>query len=400
MTSINPPWLFDLSREGATSMHHFNEVVRSGELFRYREDGQPSFNYQLEQRFAEYFGKESAVALVNGTAAIRLALRALGVGPGDRVLLSAYSFVACAMSIASVGAIPVAIDMEELLGLDLATVRHHMAKASAVLAVHVQGHAIPLAGVRALCDEFGVPLIEDACQAVGAASRDGRVGGLADVVVTSFQQSKQIATGEGGLLAGSCVVVERAYRLADLGAVRSAGRPDWDSASAVIGENLRLTELQAALALDQLDVLTQSVARQRELRDDLWRRLSEEVRPVRSSAPEFDSGAHTLLVGRTSEDALAFCAGLAANDVSARIVWPKTYVEFAVLKRLRQFDAGQDDGWPTRASALAPRILTLTVSKYASQEVVERVAAAVVAYAHRLVDPIDAIAQTDGPVSG
>jgi dTDP-4-amino-4,6-dideoxygalactose transaminase len=388
MTPINRTSLFDLSQEDHQGLRHFNQVLSSGDLFRYTETSSPSMSELLERRFASYFGKESAVAVVNGTAAIRLALLAVGVRPGDRVLVSAYSFIACAMTILSVGAVPLPMDMSRFLDLDISSAAGSLASVKAVLAVHVQGHAVPVAAIRTLCDEFGVPLIEDVCQAVGASSGDGRAGELADVAVTSFQQSKQISTGEGGLLAGSNAIVERAYRLADLGAVRRGSRPDWDADEAVIGENLRLTELQAALALDQLSVLEETLARQRSVRRRLWNAFGAKVRPIHSQSPSSDSGGHTLLLAKSSEDARRFCAALAAEGVSLRVVWPKTFMEFGLMKRTLPVSAGLSAVQrPARASALAPRIIGVTVSKYAGRDVIERVADAILAHADLLVDP-------------
>lgn len=216
MIVINPPRLFDLSRENRESLRHFSDVLSSGELFRYPDNGAQSKSSLLEERFAAYFGKEDAVAVANGTTAIRLALLAVGVGPGDQVLLSAYSFIACAIAILSVGAIPVPMDMNHAFDLKVPRTSRGLESLKAALAVHVQGHSVPLTGLRAFCDNRGIPLIEDVCQAIGASSRAGRAGTIGDIAVTSFQQAKQISTGEGGLLAGSRDIIKRAYRLADL----------------------------------------------------------------------------------------------------------------------------------------------------------------------------------------
>ena len=292
------------------------------------------------------------------------------------------------MTIVGIGAIPVPMDMSHLLHLDLASASRQIEGVSAVLAVHVRGHAFPMAGLRRVCDEVGVPLIEDACQAVGASSSDGRAGSVADVVVTSFQQSKQVSTGEGGLVSGPLSMVERAYRLADLGAVRRAGRPDWDDDSAVVGENLRLTELQAALALDQLQALPHTIERQRAVRRWLWGDLFDRVQPIRSQSPALDSGAHTLLLATTPKSARAFCSELASSGVLAAVVWPRTYMEFAVMKREPSVKAGvRIGGWPSLSSSLAPRIVGLTVSKYADARALERVADAVNRNADLLEDP-------------
>jgi dTDP-4-amino-4,6-dideoxygalactose transaminase len=388
MNIINPPRLFDLSRESGQSLRHFSDVLSSGELFRYPDNGAQSKSGLLEEQFAAYFGKESAVAVANGTTAIRLALLAAGVGPGEQVLLSAYSFIACAMALLSVGAIPVPMDMGSALDLSVPRTSRELGSLKAALVVHVQGHAVPLADLRAFCDDRGIPLIEDACQGIGASSRSGRAGAVGDIAVTSFQQAKQISAGEGGLLAGPRDLIERAYRLADLGAVREEGIPDWDSEDAVVGENLRMTELQAALALDQLNALEQALREQRSVRDRLWAGIGPWAMPLHSEVPAADSGAHTLLRARSGRAALDFRAALADDGIASRIVWPKTYLEYGLMNRNSLVQVGLAAGqWPARSARLAPRIISVTLSRYTTQEVITMTAESIARNARLLENP-------------
>jgi dTDP-4-amino-4,6-dideoxygalactose transaminase len=388
MNVINPPRLFDLSRESGESLRHFTDILSTGEFFRYPDNGARSKSCLLEEQFAAYFGKESAVAVANGTTAIRLALLAADVGPGDQVLLSAYSFIACAMAVLSVGAIPVPMDMDRALDLGVPRTSWELGSLKAALAVHVQGHAIPLADLRAFCDDRGIPLIEDACQAIGASSRFGRAGATGNMAVTSFQQAKQISTGEGGLLAGPRSLIKRAYRLADLGAVREEGIPDWDSEDAVVGENLRMTELQAALALDQLNGLEQALREQRSVRDRLWAGIGPWARPLHSEAPQEDSGAHTLLLARSGKAALDFRTALADSGIASRIIWPKTYLEYGLMKRNSLVQAGLAAGqWPARSAELAPRIISVTLSRYTTPDVITLTAESIARSAQLLENP-------------
>ncbi|MEE6269068.1 MULTISPECIES: DegT/DnrJ/EryC1/StrS family aminotransferase [Streptomyces] len=383
MTVINPHQFFDLSREDQQSLTHFRATLADGQLFRYVEGDRESANTLIERHFAGYFRKEAATAVANGTVGLRLALRALGIGPGDRVLVSAYSFIACAMAVSAVGAVPVPMDMDTALTPDTAALETPDEPVAAVMVVHVQGHAVPAGRLRELCDRLGVPLIEDVCQALGAASADGRAGELADVAVTSFQQSKQISSGEGGLVAGGAEVVERVYRMADLGAVRhDGGLPDWDDERALVGDNLRMTELQAALVMDQALTLHQTLARQRGLRSSLREQLGADTPVLDSSRPEGDAASHTLFVARSTADAAEFCTGLAARGVLARVVWKKTYPEYGLFRRVLP---SAPHPWPKKAEALAPRILSVPTSKYLTDAAVSQVAEAVVAHRHHLV---------------
>lgn len=389
MTLANPHQFFDLSRETPGSLTCFDSVLRDGQLFRYVETDRESANTLVERYFAGYFRKEAATAVANGTVGLGLALRALGVGPGDRVLVSAYSFIACAMAIASVGAVPVPMDLDEPLSVDTSLLGAPDLPVAAVMVVHVQGHAVPVHRVRELCDALGVPLIEDVCQGLGASSRHGRAGELADVAVTSFQQSKQVSAGEGGLVAGSAELVERVYRMADLGAVRhDGGLPDWDDERAVVGNNLRMTELQAALVVDQVRVLDDTLARQRANRARLRELLGADLGPavIDSEVPELDAGSHTLFLARSASSAQEFCGALRAENVLARVVWKKTYLEYGVFVRSEDVMRGVSaHPWPKEAVALAPRILSVPTSKYVREPELARVASAVRGHRHHLV---------------
>lgn len=336
------------------------------------------------------------MAVSNGTVGLRLALAALGVEPGDAVLVSAYSFIACAMAVSSLGAVPVPLDMTEgsPLSIDTALLASGSHRVAAVMVVHVQGHAIPVAATRALCTELGVPLVEDACQALGASSADGRAGTLGDVVVTSFQQSKQISSGEGGLVAGPSAVIERIYRAADLGAVRDAsGMPSWDADGAVVGENLRMTEMQAALVADQMGTLEATLAQQRHNRSHLRSSLTPRSlgAVVDSDGAALDSGTHTLFLAKSGSSAVDFCADVALHGVLARVVWRKTYFEYGVFRELAARLGTMSIPMPELAMSLAPRILSIPTSKYLSQDDALHVGEAVNSCNEHLVD-MDAVA--------
>ncbi len=389
MVTVNPHQFFDLAREEPDSLEHFQSVLRDGQLFRYVETNREPASVVVETSLARHFGQEAAVTVANGTVGLRLALRAVGVRSGDRVLVSAYSFIACAMAVAALGAVPIPMEIEHpLLGRnDL--LEEPPFKVAAVMLVHIQGHSVSVRRVRELCDRLGVPLVEDVSQALGAGTDAGVAGSVGDVAVTSFQQSKQVSSGEGGLVAGSVELVERVYRWADLGAVRGpSGLPDWDDERAVLGENLRMTELQAALVADQVKVLSNTLARQRANRTQLAGLLGENIvdAVVESEAPEHDAATHTLLLARDAESAVEFCSALRHQDVTARIVWKKTFPEFGVFRRHRKLQeqlAQVPD--PVRAASLAPRILSVPSSKYLTEADVAQVANAVLANRHLLV---------------
>ncbi|WP_336320479.1 DegT/DnrJ/EryC1/StrS family aminotransferase [Streptomyces lavendofoliae] len=200
--------------------------------------------------FARRAGAAHGVCTVNGTVALFLALRALGVGPGDEVVVPAYTFVATATAVVLAGATPVAADVtEKTLHLDPVAVRAAAGpRTKAVVAVHLAGAPADTDALRSL----GLPVVEDAAQAHGAA-RDGRpAGSLGDVACFSFQSGKAMTAGEGGIVVtGDRGLYERVWSLHNVGRSPEGGWYDHPE----LGWNLRMTEFQAALLHPQLALL-------------------------------------------------------------------------------------------------------------------------------------------------
>lgn len=209
---------------------------------------------QLAQRYARRSAAGYGVPLGNGTLALFVALKALGVEPGDEVIVPSYTFVACASSVLLAGAVPVVADVDsEHLHLDLAAVRAATTpRTAAIMPVHLAGSPADLDPLLDFAAERGLAVVEDCAQAHGATYRGRPVGGLGDAGTVSFQSSKAMTAGEGGLvLCRSAEVFERAWSLCNVGRRRGGAWYEHPE----VGWNLRLTELQAALLLPWLDRL-------------------------------------------------------------------------------------------------------------------------------------------------
>lgn len=339
-------------------------VFQRGELFRFPSDGQPSVCLQLEQEVAEWLGVPGAVATSSGTAGLKTALIACGVKPGDRVLVPAFTFIATAAAVVSLGAVPEPFDCDGGLGIDVADLEARLhAGVKAALAVHVQGHAVDLREVRELLTSRKVPLVEDACQGFGAACMSRPAGTVGDLGVFSFQQSKQLSSGEGGMIvAGDPDLLQRCARLTDLGAVRDdRGLPDWDSPHAVIGENHRMTEVQAAVLIQQMADLKQMLARQTACRAAILDVLGEgaSASVLFSADPEGDAASHLLLKMESAESALSLIEHTAKREVLVRRVWDRPYYGHAVFDRLGLAPARLGLMPARRAEELAPRLVSV-----------------------------------------
>lgn len=204
----------------------------------------------LEEGFASLCGVRHAVATSSGTAALHLALLANGIGPGDEVITSSFTFVATANSILTAGATPVFADVDPVtFTLDPGAVECAVtSRTRAVLTVHLYGRVCDMDGLRAVTDRHGLLLLEDACQAIGASYR-GRAAGSFGTAAFSLYATKNLAAGEGGVLTtDDATVAERASLL------RAHGmrvRNHYEG----LGFNYRMTDLHAAIALAQMERL-------------------------------------------------------------------------------------------------------------------------------------------------
>ena len=220
----------------------------------------------LEQAFARFAGVRHALATNSGTAAIHVALAAAGIGPGDEVITSAYSFVATALAVLHQGAVPIFVDIEpRSFGLNPSLLEGAITpRTRAVLPVHIHGTPCDLDPMLEICRRRGIPLIEDACQAHGAIYRGRSVGSIGAMGCFSTQSSKILACGEGGVfVTDDPELVLRANRTRmfgeDIPTMEDSGwnadRP-LDAAraydSSTVGWMYRTNELSAALARSQL----------------------------------------------------------------------------------------------------------------------------------------------------
>lgn len=211
-------------------------------------------NERMATSFAAFHDAEYAVPCTSGTTALEVALRATGIGPGDEVIVPPYTFIATASSVIAAGAVPVFADVcADTLCLDPAQVERQITPLTrAIIGVHIGGMPCDLDSLTALATQRGLVLIEDCAQAHGAEYGGQRVGAFGDAGAFSFQSSKNVAAGEGGLVVTNRRdVYERAWSYVNVGRVQDGGWYD----HRVFGTNLRMTEFQAALILRGLELL-------------------------------------------------------------------------------------------------------------------------------------------------
>ncbi len=290
----------------------------------------------FEGEFAGVIGVDHAAALSSGTAALHLALLLLGVGPGDEVFCSDLTFAATAFAITYVGATPVFIDCDReswnmdpgLLAVALED-RARMGKLpKAVIVVDLYGQSAHWAPILAACDRYGVPVIEDAAEALGATYRGRPVGGFGRFGVFSFNGNKIITTSGGGMLVSEDgEAIARARKLAS-----QAREPAPHYEHAEIGFNYRMSNLLAAVGRGQLRVLVERVEARRRV-FSWYRELLGDL-PGLEFMPEAEYGRATRWLtcltidpdefGATREDVRL---ALEAENIESRPVWKPMHLQ-------------------------------------------------------------------------
>jgi perosamine synthetase len=325
----------------------------------------------FEDAFAAYCGVGHAVACNNGTTALHLALVALGVQPGDEVIVPTLTYIASANTVTYCGATPVFVDCDPVtFNIDPAQIEARITpRTKGIMPVHLYGHPADMDPIRAIAERHGLFILEDAAEAIGAAYRGRRTGGLGDCAAFSFFGNKIITTGEGGM-----VTTDDAALAARLRLYRSQGMdPDRRYWFPVIGYNYRMTNVAAAIGLGQLERIDAHLAARRRVAEGYDRRLAPlagRIELPRTAAwADHVLWMYTILTpsdGSADRDAVA--AALAAVDIETRPVFPPLHG----LPPYRALDRGP---YP-HASAVAARGLNLPTHAQLTEGDLDRIAEA------------------------
>jgi dTDP-3-amino-3,4,6-trideoxy-alpha-D-glucose transaminase len=353
----------DLRRQHAdlrAELDHALAEVVGGERF----VGGPRVE-RFEQAFAAFCGAAHAVGVANGTDAIELALRALGIGPGDEVITAANTCIPTVAGIEASGATPVLVDIDaatftldpaELAGATTGRTR-------AIVPVHLYGQCADTDAIASYAREHGLAVVEDAAQAHGSAWNGRRAGTLGTAAAFSFYPTKNLgALGDGGAIVTSDAGVAVAAR-----ELRSFGeRAGGDVGRR--GSNSRLDPLQAALLSVKLRRLEAWNARRRELAA-LYRAELEGVLPLPAESPAAHHVYHLFVVRSPGRDALG--AALARRGVATLVHYPRAVHEHPVYRHLDR------PGRLARSERAAREVLSLPLYPELTDEEAQTVAAAV-----------------------
>jgi dTDP-4-amino-4,6-dideoxygalactose transaminase len=370
-----PPMFPGGMRIGIEEERAVLNVLRSKRLFRYYGPAPgPSQTDLFEQEFAAHMGAAYALAVSSGTAALMCAMASLGIGPGDEVIVPAYTWIATASAAVALGAVPVIAEIDESLTLDPADVECHInSHTRAIVAVHMRGSPCQMDALTEIAHRRGVALIEDVAQAAGASFHDKRLGTWGNVGAFSLQFNKIMTSGEGGvLLTNNHALYKRAIMYHDVvGGYRHHIPPD----EILPGVNFRMSELQAAVALAQLGKLEGVLADMRCNHAAIVERIADRVQASgamlrRLHDPAGDAGLALVLLLPTAERARWAVDALRAEGVGAMALYRPDIEDYHVycywapiMNRKTWSEQGDPWRWAPRvveyAHDMCPRSLDL-----------------------------------------
>ena len=327
---------------GAEEADALTALIAERSLFRYKGDHTDGAVAEFERAACALLGCRYAVAVANGTAALRCTLAALGVGCGDEVIVPAFTFVATVNAVVAAGAVPVFAEIDDSLGLDPTDLEAQITdRTAAIVAVHLENVACDLDAVCAVAEHRGVALIEDAAQSFGATYHGRAVGTFGALGAFSLQQEKNITAGEGGLVVTDDETLYlRAARFQDQGGqfVTSYASARGDELTEPFtGENLRMGELAGAVAGVQLARLAGLLSTMRANKARIVEAVGEIDGLTRRRRPDPDGDGSSSITWFLPDKTLAkrFAAALRAEGIPCAQMYNgrPVYLNAAVLAR-------------------------------------------------------------------
>lgn len=242
-------------KSGGVLFAHGFDAKRNG-IFRVRE---------FEKKFAKWHSDCHAAACTSGTSAQYIAMKCLGIGPGDEVITQAFTFIATIEAILACGATPIVVDVNDTYNIDPAEIEKVITpKTKAIVPVHMLGNPAEMDEINEIAKKHNLIVIEDSCEALGATYKNQHTGLLSDVGVFSLDFGKTITCGEGGMIVSkNADLIKRCFQFADHGHECRTDVPRGLDTAKFYGFNYRMTEMQAAVGMAQLDKLQHIVSTNR-----------------------------------------------------------------------------------------------------------------------------------------
>lgn len=359
---VNQPLLDGKERQ------YLNECIDGGWI-----SSEGPFVKRFEEEFAQRVGRKHGIAVCNGSVALDAAVVALGIGPGDEVILPSFTIISCAAAIVRSGATPVVVDCDpQTWNMDVGKIEAKIApRTKAIMVVHIYGLPVDMAPVLLLAQKYGLRVIEDAAEMHGQTYKGEPCGSFGDISTFSFYPNKHITTGEGGMIVtDDDSLAERCRSLRNL-----CFQPQKRFVHEELGWNFRMSNIQAALGVAQLERLDEFVKRKRRI-GQRYTELLADIPGLQLPVPHTDYAENIYWVyGIVLKDEVPFDATeamrrLAEHKIGTRpFFWPMH--EQPVFQKMGLF---QGESYPV-SERIARRGFYIPSGMALTDEQIERVAA-------------------------
>ncbi|NTU58200.1 MAG: DegT/DnrJ/EryC1/StrS family aminotransferase [Chlorobiaceae bacterium] len=347
---------------------------------------------EFEEKFASYMGVKYAHAVSSGTAAIHCALAGAGVGPGDEVITTAWTFIAPVEAAAALGAVPVPVEIDETYHLDPKEVEKAITpKTKAIVAIPMWAPP-KMDEIADICDRHGIMLIEDAAQALGATYKGRKLGTIGKVASFSFDAGKTLHVGEGGIIVTDDKdIYDRVAEFSDHGHMHVPGLPRGKDPRRAKGLNYRLSEVTAAIGIAQLAKIDYILSKARENKYRIKDRISHlDNLMMRPFADEDGAQGDTLIFKlRDRQTALQFEAHLMESGFGTKILpeaidWHYASIWGHLLKAYDRYrDVNLEELWPKTGELLQSSIC-LNIPVLMDDATIDKLVAAIISGAEKI----------------
>ncbi len=312
-------------------------VMKERRIFRYSRTKYPYVEW-FENELSRKVKCKYTLGVVNGTAGLITALKAINIKDNDKVLVSSYTYIATALAVKLSGGIPIPLNIDFQYGVNLEDLKSKIDNSCrAVIVTHLQGRCFDLIKVKEILKNKKIYLIEDACQAFASNCNNTYAGTFGDVGIYSFQQFKQISSGEGGaLVTNDKDIYVRARNYTDMGSVRDRF-PNWNSDNCLLGQNYRMNNIIGAILFEQLKKLDYMIGKQQKSRKNILNIVNKKVKIknyINSVLPSGDTGMNIIITINKNykvEDVIEDIKG--KYNVELRKMWNGLYFENELFKR-------------------------------------------------------------------
>ena len=366
MSYINPneygSLYFDNKEENAVL-----NVLKNEKIFRYASD-KVSTTDKFEEMLKKKVNCKYALGVTNGTSGLITALIGCDVKAGDRVLVSSYTFLATALAVKCLEAIPVPLNIDLQNGFDLQDLQEELKKGcKAVIVVQLQGRCFDLSKVKCLLEKYNVKLIEDSCQAFGAKIKDEYAGTIGEVGVYSFQQFKQVSCGEGGaVVTNNKTIYQKMRNYTDMGAERNLF-PNWNGNDVLFGQNYRTNNIMAAILCEQLKKVDNIILKQQKSRNYILSKVKLN-NLINSVDPNGDTGMNILLLLNSKEEFNNVKEIGDKQNIEVRRMWNGLYFENELFKRNKLTDVDLKNNSCSKSRELVDRLAVISIPPILNKE--------------------------------